>query len=74
MSLWRQFQQLLPKAPLTVAKVLTHNADGSSSVEFPGGGTFKARGQGVDVGGYAFVRGGEVLGPAPAVVPVTLEV
>lgn len=72
--IWREFQDLLPHDPLLVAEVVSHNADGTSTVEFPNGSRMKVRGQGVEEGGYAFIRGGEIRGQAPAVVPVTLEV
>lgn len=74
MTLWNQFEALLPADPLLVAEVVAHNADGTSIVAFPNGSQLKVLGQAVDVGGFAFIRGGEIRGPAPAVVPVELEV
>lgn len=71
---WRAFDQLLQQDPLLVARVLEHNADGTSTVQFPNGSVLKVRGQGVDVARQAFIRGGEIRGEAPDVVPVTLEV
>lgn len=74
---WGEFQGLLPAAPLYVAKVISVSvAGGSSVVELPGGSTkrFEVRGISVAAGAYAFVRDGEIRGPAPAVVPVDLEV
>ncbi|PJK00851.1 hypothetical protein CO641_02455 [Lysobacteraceae bacterium NML91-0213] len=70
---WGAFEDLLAD-PLLVAVVLEHNADGTSTVALPGGGQLRVRGQGVDEGAHAFIRGGEIRGPAPAVVPITLEV
>ncbi|WP_101927011.1 MULTISPECIES: hypothetical protein [Luteimonas] len=72
--IWRDFDQLLPHDPLLVAVVLEHNADGTSTVQFPNGSTLRVRGQGVPEGGHAFIRAGEIRGPAPAVTPVELEV
>lgn len=72
--IWRDFENLLPHDPLLVAEVVAHNADGTSTVEFPNGSQLKVRGQGVDVGDHAFIRAGEIRGQAPAVTPVTLEV
>lgn len=65
-SLWRQFRGLLPQAPLIVAEVVSHDTDGTSLVELPGGQQFKARGQTVAVGDWAYIRDGEIRGEAPA--------
>lgn len=73
MRLWDEFEQLSAD-PLLVAQVVAHNADGTSTVQFPNGSTLKVMGQGVAVGDFAFIRGGEVRGEAPPVVPVVLEV
>lgn len=72
-TIWGAFEDLVAD-PLLVAEVVAHNADGSSTVQFPGGSTLKVMGQGVGVGAFAFIRGGEIRGEAPPVVPVTLEV
>lgn len=71
---WLDFNSLLPSDPLLVAEVVSHDSGGASTVEFPNGSRLKVRGQGVAVGNYAFIRGGEIRGEAPPVVPVTLEV
>lgn len=72
---WRELQGLQPADPLLVVEVIAHQVDGITSlVELPGGQQFKVRGQAVAEGAFAFVRGGEIRGEAPAVVPVTLEV
>lgn len=71
---WRQFQGLLPAPSLYVVRVIAHNADGTSTVEMPGGGQFTVRGQDVAEDAYAFVRDGVIEGEAPAVTPVELEV
>ncbi|MEN1941003.1 hypothetical protein WCE39_07910 [Luteimonas sp. MJ174] len=73
MRVWDEFDQV-SSDPLQVAVVLEHNADGTTTVQFPNGSTLKVMGQGVGVGDYAFIRGGEIRGEAPPVVPVTLEV
>lgn len=74
MTIWRDFEGLLPSDPLLHVLVLEHNADGTSTVQFPNGSLLRVRGQGVAEGGYAFIRGGEIRGDAPAIVPVTLDV
>lgn len=73
MTLWSTFEGLTAE-PLFVAEVVAHNVDGTSTVVFPNGSQLKVMGQGVEVGGFAFVRAGEIRGAAPAVLPVTLEV
>lgn len=73
-SLWKSFEGLLPSDPLLIVRVTAHNADGTSTVQFPNGTTMRARGQVVAVGDPAFLRGGEVRGPAPDITPVELEV
>lgn len=70
---WGAFEDLLAD-PLLVAIVLEYNADGTSTVILPGGGQLRVRGQGVEAGGHAFIRGGEIRGVAPSVVPIVLEV
>lgn len=65
---------IAPDAPLWVGTVLFHNADGTSTVELPGGAVLRVRGQGVGIGAKAFVRDGEVRGEAPALDSVTLVV
>lgn len=56
MNPWREFQGLLPESPLLIVEVVEHNPDGTSTVELPGGQRFRARGQGVAVGAFAFVH------------------
>lgn len=71
---WLEFRALLPTPALYVVKVLAHNADGTSTVAFPTGDSFRVRGQDVAVGLFAFVRDGVIEGEAPAVAPITLDV
>jgi hypothetical protein len=74
MNQWLEFDGLLPRDPLMVVEVAAHNADGTSTVQFPNGSQLRVRGQSVAVGAFAFIRGGEVRGEAPAIFAVTLEV
>ncbi len=73
-NLYRQFLELIPHDPLQVGEVTSHNSDGTSTLQLPGGGLLRARGQGVAVGLKAFVRAGEVKGEAPDLQDVTVEV
>lgn len=72
-NLWREFQDLLSR-PLLVAEVVSHNVDGTSTIQFPNGSQLRVRGQGVAIGTFAFVRDGEIRGEAPTVVPDVLDV
>jgi len=72
---WKDFLDQLPKAPILVAQVIEHRADGLTSiVQFPNGSQAVAQGQGVAESSYAFVRSGEIIGEAPAITPVTIFV
>lgn len=65
-NLFRRFQALIPDEPTLYVEVITHNSDGSSTVETPQGGQFRVRGQDVAVGDFAWIRGGRILEEAPA--------
>lgn len=64
-NVFRQFQRLLPRDPLLAGEVIAHNSDGTSTVQLPGGGEIRARGQSVAVGTNAYVRSGRIEGEAP---------
>lgn len=72
--IWQEFKSLLPDTAIVVAQVTAHNADGTSTVEFPNGSELKVIGQGVAISDYAFIKDGEIRGTAPARAPITLEV
>jgi hypothetical protein len=74
MNIWREFLALLPRSTLEVVEVVAHNADGTSTVEYPNGAQVKVRGQLVAVSAFAFIRDGEIRGQAPAITPIVLEV
>lgn len=74
-SVWRQFKGVLPSGALTVARVVSVEGDGRTSiVEFPGGSQARVSGQSVSADNYAFVRDGAITGPAPTITPATLDV
>lgn len=72
-NIYARFARLLPREPLQIGEITAHNADGTSTVTLPTG-TIRARGQSVPVSQKAFVRGGEVIGPAPTLPSYTVEV
>lgn len=74
MNPWRQFLALLPRSTLEVVEVISHNADGTSTVEYPNGAQVRVRGQLVAVASFAFIKDGEIRGEAPAITPIVLDV
>lgn len=70
----KRLLELFPTSPLLTAQVLTVNADGTSTVEFPGGTTYRARGTSVAEGNRAFIRGGVIEGEAPNLPTFDAEV
>ncbi|MET2548026.1 hypothetical protein [Ralstonia pseudosolanacearum] len=72
-NLWRQFEALLPDSPLLVGTVVTRHDDGTVSVQLLGGGLVRAIGAG-EPGQRLFVRGTEVVGPAPMLPSVDIEI
>ena len=62
-NLFRQFLDLIPNPALQVGTVQSIS-DGVATLEMPGGGLLKARGE-ASVGDKVFVRAGVIEGPAP---------
>jgi hypothetical protein len=75
MNVWAQFKRLLPQTTLQVGEVIEHHADGiTSTVELPGGGLIRVRGQDVAVGLNVFVQDGQMLSEAPALTAYDVPV
>ena len=72
LNLFTEFKRLLPNAPLQVGTVVA-NDNGVFSIELPGGGILRARGN-TFVGQKVFVRDGVVQGAAPALPVEMIEV
>ncbi|MDO3529838.1 hypothetical protein ACNRBH_15140 [Ralstonia pseudosolanacearum] len=72
-NLWRQFEDLLPDAPLLVGTAVTRHDDGTVTVQLLGGGLVRATGAG-EPDQRLFVRGTEVVGPAPTLPSVDIEI
>lgn len=68
-NLYQQFRSLLPDPPLQVGTVIATNG-GVATVQMPGGGLLKARGNAL-VGQKVFVRDGVIEAIAPN---LTLEI
>lgn len=72
-NLYRALRELLPEPTLQVATVTAEHADGTVTVQHPGGGTQRVRGE-ATVGAQVFVRAGVVEGIAPALTLLTIDV
>ena len=72
-NLWRRFQDLLPDSPLLIGTVVTRHSDGTVTVELLGGGLLRVTGEGAQ-GDRLFVRANEVIGPAPTLPAVEIEI
>lgn len=72
-NLYRELLGLLPQDPLLVGTVTTSHADGTVSLDLPGGGTLRVRGIAA-TGDRVFVRSGLIEGEAPALALLTLDV
>jgi len=70
---YRALLELLPQTPLQVGEVTVINADGTRTLELPGGGEIRARGTAA-LGDRVFVRDGLIEGPAPALTVLTIDV
>jgi hypothetical protein len=62
-NLFAQWRQMFATGPLQVGVVIAIE-DGTATIELPGGGTLRARGQ-ASVGAHVYVQGGVIQGPAP---------
>lgn len=70
---YRALLELLPQAPLQVGEVTAVNADGTRTVELPGGGEIRARGTAA-LNDRVFFRDGLIEGQAPALTVLTIDV
>lgn len=78
MNLYSRLRALLPAPPLLLARVLSVHSDGTSTVSLPSGlpatayssglaagSELRVRGDGISVGGNAFIRAGVIESQAP---------
>ncbi|MBL0422570.1 hypothetical protein JI739_19655 [Ramlibacter sp. AW1] len=71
-NLYQQFRQLIPNPPLQAGTVLEVGA-GMVTVQLPGGGRIRARGNAV-LGQTVFVRNETIEGVAPALTVELIEI
>jgi len=72
-NLWTLFTGLLPDRRRIVGAVVSHNADGTSTIQIAGG-FFRARGTTVPVGQQAEIEGGAVARQAVSLPTVEILV
>lgn len=70
---FRQLMDLLPAEPLLSGEVVVQHADGTVTVEMPGGGQVRVRGV-YTAGARVFVRGGVVEDLAPTLPSGVIEI
>lgn len=72
---FRALLEMLPESPLLVATVISvQAAEGTSTVQYPGGNQQRVRGTGAATTSQVFVRNGIIEGAAPELTPLTIEV
>lgn len=69
-----RFQNLFKKTTKVVGTIVSHNADGTSTLLLPDGNNLKAVGQIVGIGLKAYVIDGVVVSSAPTLPIYTYEV
>jgi hypothetical protein len=72
MNLYKKFRDLLPEPPLLVGTVIAY-ANGTATIEEPGGGRSQARGEAA-VNDRVFFRAGAIEGPAPNLPVEIIEI
>lgn len=74
-TLYTRLLELLPSQPITTATVTTQYGDGTALVTLPGGAQARVRNPlGLDVGASVFIQDGAVIGDAPALPIVFIEI
>lgn len=71
---WARFDDLIADDPVQVGTVTAHNADGTSTILYVGGGLVRLPGQTIPVGTKAFVGKGRIIGEAPDLPYIEIEV
>lgn len=74
-NLFKRLQALLPEAPVLTGEVAETYADGTVLITLPGGGSLRVRNPlGHSVAATVYVQGGAVIGDAPALPYVLIEI
>ena len=74
-ALYKRLQALLPDAPVQTGEVIEVYADGTALITLPGGGQQRVRNPlGHIVQDQVFLQGGAVIGDAPTLPYVLIEI
>ena len=74
-TLYTRLLELLPAQPVLAATIAAVYADGTALVTMPGGAQARLRNPlGLAMGAAVFVQDGAVIGEAPALTPVLIEI
>ena len=71
-NLFRRLQELLPDEPLLSGHITGSLGDGRVRIEMPGGGALDPAG--LAVGTWVYVKGGAIVGEAPDLPYVLIEI
>ena len=73
-NIYKRLLSLLPQAPVTTARVMLVFDDGTAHVATFGGGEARVRNPlGIEVGHPVYVQDGAVIGEAPELLEVLIE-
>lgn len=74
-NLFRRLQELLPSDPQLSGQITGSLGDGRVRIELPGGGALDALNpSGLAVGAWVYVKGGAIIGEAPDLPYVLIEI
>jgi hypothetical protein len=68
---WARFRRLIPGDPLLAGEIAIDYGDGTVKVDLIGGGSVRVRGSGT---GNVYVRAGQVVGTAPSLSAVEVDI
>jgi hypothetical protein len=71
-NIWTKFKGMLPSESVSLGEVISHNSDGTSTVELLGGERIRPIGQLAAIGNRAMVKKGQVIAEAPALTQYDL--
>lgn len=74
MNVWKKFYDLTGPQPALIATVTALHADGTSTVQLPGGNLLRVTGLDVAIGSRALIQGGAILRGVPSLASVEVEV
>ena len=72
-NIWKQFQDLLPAQTTQIGAVITAHTDGTASVQLLGRGILRVAGSAAE-NTRVFVRDGRIIGEAPVLEQIEIEI